>query len=61
MKAFVDTAETFVKVRQVTSEPSICNHFLLATSLQFFPHLGGELVGASESFFGSSFQTLPGL
>lgn len=45
MKAFVDTAETFVKVRQVTSELSICNHFLLATSLQFFPHLGGKLVG----------------
>lgn len=47
VKPFVDTATTFVNVRQVTSERSVCNHLLLATTLQFFPYIGGKLLNYS--------------
>lgn len=47
VKPFVDTATTFVNVRQVTSECSVCNHLLLATTLQFFPYIGRNLLKSS--------------
>lgn len=51
VKPFVDTATTFVIVRQVTSERSVCNHLLLATTLQFFPYIGGDLLNCSCGCF----------
>lgn len=47
VKPFVDTATAFVNVRQVTSERSVCNHLLLATTLQFFPYIGEKLLNCS--------------
>lgn len=47
VKPFVDTAPAFVNVRQVTSERSVCNHLLLATTLQFFPYIGEKLLNCS--------------